>query len=126
MSDLELNVNNLKSIENIQKLISHYREEQEKVFIKNVSEISHSRDNHIDNIFEHCCIISVVRRASSYQLGLWPQCIVGSIGEKCANIGSFESYGSLWRFLKLEESQGTLKVAIECSVRILYEFAYEY
>jgi hypothetical protein len=79
---------------------------------------SYSRDQGVDKIFEHCCLISMVRRAP-YLLGTWPIAMVGSLVNKSVSLGNFESYGSLWRFVRLGETtsnSNSVRVVLECSV----------
>jgi hypothetical protein len=129
MENSTLDVNGLKSIESIQQLIAKYRNDQEKLHIKYSMDSAHHsmREGNLEKIFEHCCILSVVRQSTSYELGSWPQCLVGSYANKSAILGSFESYGSLWRFVKLDTDTQiahshtpAIKVAIECTVYNIY------
>ena len=85
-----------------------------------VSNIS-QRDHGIDKIFEHCCLISMVRRAP-YLLGTWPVAMVGSMVNKSVGLGNFESYGSLWRFVRIGDTNtnsNSVRVVLECSVSVV-------
>ena len=89
-------------------------------FFNIVSNIS-QRDHGIDKIFEHCCLISMVRRAP-YLLGTWPVAMVGSMVNKSVGLGNFESYGSLWRFVRIGDTNtnsNSVRVVLECSVSVV-------
>jgi hypothetical protein len=110
-------VNALKSVENIKRVIAQYREEQETLMKKmslDTSRPSQIREQTLDRICDYCCLISVGRK-SPEQMGSWPVTLVGSLANKSLGLGSFESNGSLWRFVKTDDSHG-LRVVIECAV----------
>mmetsp|Transcript_7094 Transcript_7094/g.10588 ORF Transcript_7094/g.10588 Transcript_7094/m.10588 type:complete len:232 (-) Transcript_7094:176-871(-) len=117
-SNVFLDINALKSVENIKRVISQYREEQEELFMKICPEPSKSltsnRDHSVERIFEHYCLISV-GSDRSHVLGAWPSAIVGSFSNKTISLGNYESHGSLWRFLKMDSSNGPATVVIQCS-----------
>ena len=86
-------------------------------FIHSVSNVT-QKEHGIDKIFEHCCLISMVRRAP-YLLGTWPIAMVGSLVNKSVSLGNFESYGSLWRFVRVGDTvsnSNSVRVVLECSV----------
>lgn len=115
---LFLDVNALKSVENIRRVIGQYREEQEQLMKKMSQDssrgVSLAKDVSIDRICDYCSLISVGRKSSG-QIGSWPQTLVGSLSNKSVGLGSFESNGSLWRFVKIDDAHG-LRVVIECAV----------
>jgi hypothetical protein len=41
--------------------------------------------------------------------------IVGSHVSKTVDVGNFESCGSLWRFIRLDDPTGGIRVALECN-----------
>lgn len=112
-----LDVNALKSVENIRRVIGQYREEQEQLMKKMSQDssrgVSLAKDVSIDRICDYCSLISVGRKSSG-QIGSWPQTLVGSLSNKSVGLGSFESNGSLWRFVKIDDAHG-LRVVIECA-----------
>jgi hypothetical protein len=113
-------VNALKSVENIRRIIVQYREEQEKLFMKispenNRLPSQHLREQNLERLFDHCCILSISRN-SGQMLGSWPIALIGSYSTKSVTLGSFDSHGSLWRFIRVDESHGATRVVIECSV----------
>ena len=61
----------------------------------------------------------MVRRAP-YLLGTWPIAMVGSLVNKSVSLGNVESYGSLWRFVRIGDTvtnnTNCVRVVLECSV----------
>lgn len=113
-----LSKDSLETVDDIKRAVSALQQEQEQLFRSQHKMVSHnSREQGIDKIFEHSCLISMVRR-TPYLLGTWPVAIVGSIVNKSVSLGNFESYGSLWRFVRVgETSQDSrrVRVVLECS-----------
>lgn len=115
-----LDINALKSVDHIRKIISQYREQQEQLLNKISPDINrtnhqHIREQNLERLFDHCCVIGVSRN-SGYLLGSWPLALIGSFSSKTITLGSFESHGSLWRFVRVDDNHGSLRVVIECSV----------
>jgi hypothetical protein len=119
MTEKSFDVNALKSVENIRRIIAQYREEQEQLFMKISPENhrlpQHLREQNLERLFDHCCILSISRN-SGQMLGSWPIALIGSYSTKNVTLGSFDSHGSLWRFIRVDESHGATRVVIECSV----------
>ncbi len=114
-----LDVNALKSVENIRRVIAQYREEQEHLFTKISPETNrppqYLKEQTLERLFDHCCLISMARN-SGQLLGTWPLALVGSFSTKSVALGSFDNHGSLWRFVRVDDSHGGVRVVIECSV----------
>lgn len=115
----------LKSVENIRRIINQYREEQEHLFMKIAPETTtrvsgNMREQNLDRLFDHCCIISVSRNSSQI-LGTWPIALIGSSTTKSVTLGGFDCHGSLWRFVRVDDSHGVVRVVIECSVLIMHD-----
>lgn len=112
-----LDINALKSVENIRRVISQYRTEQEEIFSKMMQDTSKHiqiRDQSLERICDYCCLVSVSRKLSG-QMGAWPMTLVGSLSNKSVGLGGFECNGSLWRFVKTDDTHG-LRVVLECAV----------
>lgn len=121
-----MDIHALKSVDNIRRVIAQYREEQEHLFMKIAPEMpngatrtGNSREQNLERLFDHCCLI-VVSRNSGQTLGTWPIALIGSSSTKSVLLGSFDSHGSLWRFVRVDDSHGIIRVVIECSVRSLF------
>lgn len=114
-----LDINALKSVDHIRRIIAQYREEQEQLLNKISPDVTrsnqHIREQNLERLFDHCCVIAVSRN-SGYLLGSWPLALIGSFSTKLITLGSFESHGSLWRFVRVDDNHGSLRVVIECSV----------
>ena len=146
-SGIFLDINALRSVENIKKAITKYKEQQEYLLLKiappssttgSSGQQSHGTGVELDTkIFEHLCLIASVRKnryklgtlfwLSSFStvclctpgagaIGSWVPAIVGSFVTKTVDVGNFESCGSLWRFVRLEDPTGGIRVALECNV----------
>jgi hypothetical protein len=115
-----MDVQALKSVENIRRMIAQYREEQEHLFMKISPESSklpqNFREQNLERLFDHCCLLSISQN-SGQMLGTWPIALIGSYSTKSVSLGSFDSHGSLWRFIRVDDNHGAIRVVIECSVR---------
>lgn len=121
-SGIFLDINALKSVENIKKTIAKYKQQQEYLLLKIDPHLSSSAHHYHGSspefdtkIFEHLCILASVRK-NRYKLGSWIPAIVGSFVSKTVDLGNFESCGSLWRFIRLDDATGGIRVALECNV----------
>lgn len=116
-----MDVQALKSVENIRKMIAQYREEQERLFTKISPETNklpplNFREQSLERLFDHCCLLSISQN-SGQMLGTWPIALIGSYSTKGVSLGSFDNHGSLWRFIRVDENHQSIRVVIECSVR---------
>ena len=118
-----LDVNALRSVENIKKIVAKYKEQQEYLLLKISPQTGPGSTKDVKNIdnkiFESLCIVASVRR-NKYKLGSWIPAIVGSFVSKTVDLGNFESCGSLWRFIRLDDPWGGIRVVLECCVRFLF------
>jgi hypothetical protein len=66
-------------------------------------------------IFEHPVLLASLRR-SRFAFGSWSLAMVGDPSTHGVYMGSFESFGSLWRLLRLDDSWGNVRAILEWSV----------
>ncbi len=115
-----LDINALRSVENIRRAVAKYREQQEFLLMKIAPPKDYStalvQKEFNFKIFDHLCIVASVRK-NRYKLGSWIPAMVGSFVAKTVDLGNFESTGSLWRFIRLDDQAGGgIRAVLECSV----------
>ena len=119
-----IDINAARSVENIKKAVAKYKSQQEYLLLKiapnavttgaSASATIRDAPREIENkVFDNLCIVASVRR-NKYKLGSWIPAIVGSFTSKTVDLGNFESCGSLWRLIRLDDPWGGIRVIMEC------------